>query len=99
MSWNRSIHRDVVCVFHPAVGLGVRYKRPCEFRWAPTLNGVADILAARDEDGKHSKDYDGPQVVQSVCPVIIRRTCELGVRGETSKDRRHTVDKKESVRI
>ena len=47
----------------------------------PALDGVADILAAGDEDGEEHEQRDGVQVVEAVHPVVVVLRDELGVAG------------------
>ena len=42
-----------------------------EFSWTPTMYRITDILAGTNEDGKQHKKNNGPQVANSVYPVIV----------------------------
>ena len=42
-----------------------------EFSGTPTMYWVTHILAGANEDGKQQKKNNGPQVANSVYPVIV----------------------------
>ena len=63
-------HRNVVCIFNPAVVFGVGLKSSCELGWAPTVDWVPYKLTSADQDGENDQQKHAVDMVHTVDPVI-----------------------------